>query len=836
MQYDLVFKDSSSRKLNNLQVSIRDNGHTYLLCCTFKHILSKCGLYIQDPLFVSKHFKEIASFDNTLFLETTNKKITFGNFLFVDNKKKELEAYQKYLSLQKNKCYQANIYSEEMNLKIKKCVDFSDKNLFRLNKSAEDKINIEDSGITFKKYIRKYSFDILENLSLNTNLIGMYLEEALSIQSDNKKALINQDRVSLSKSSNNLYNDKNGRFVQNNNKRILIDQNDISLFKSYSNLNKKDYSYSLNKKMVNMKYVNNSIGISKKVIDLKYVNPLLMVKDGYKNTSYSGDLININTAFKNVAFIKNLFVDTNNIPIRVLDLITINDCYKRIFIEGNEWISDMNKKVYLYDTIQIDKSPIDVYMEYKETKVDIRSKGIYLNDLLGISKGKAYKIDVNAIFRLEQYSRNVSLNEYLSRDYRDRNIALNEMVRVETTHKDVTKETTFQNANIDYLRKDVHLNRYKKPSFRDNFEFVTVIQGPWEDFDEEGGVDELLLPHKDHNYTHFLKEMINEDGTIKPEYITGYDHDKMQYRVKLPIENPVQIYNLLGREYLDLDVGFLSYFMTVLKARWRDKMYTYAAMNSLDAITDILEYLHHFFYTKYSKDEEKLAYTDRCLQLFRWYSEMAILNNSEYQLEFATKKIQVDYYNKTLNDFENMVIMNNMQISDNFILEPIDMTLPCNIIFVNTKKDIMPKLKLHFKLYNVNNQSSILIIDNDNNVTETNYNSGIHELDLELENKIEIKFEPTDINQTIAITSTDISNMPTRNFTLRYCGRVGDVNPILKEVCNMLLIDSEPEISDDNKKIVEDIAPATAAIYQMVRYYDMHHREKKKGKRLTIKK
>ena len=139
MQYDLVFKDSSSRKLNNLQVSIRDSGHTYLLCCTFKHILSKCGLYIQDPLFVSKHFKEMASFDKNLFLETTNKKITFGDFLFIDNKKKELEAYQKYLSLQKNKCYQANIYSEEINLKIKKCIDFSDKNLFRLNKSAEDK-------------------------------------------------------------------------------------------------------------------------------------------------------------------------------------------------------------------------------------------------------------------------------------------------------------------------------------------------------------------------------------------------------------------------------------------------------------------------------------------------------------------------------------------------------------------------------------------------------------------------------------------------------------------------------------------------------------------------
>ena len=83
MQYDLVFKDSSSRKLNNLQASIRDNGHTYLLCCTFKNILSKCGLYIQDPLFVSKHFKEMASFDKNLFLGTTNKKMTFGDFLFV---------------------------------------------------------------------------------------------------------------------------------------------------------------------------------------------------------------------------------------------------------------------------------------------------------------------------------------------------------------------------------------------------------------------------------------------------------------------------------------------------------------------------------------------------------------------------------------------------------------------------------------------------------------------------------------------------------------------------------------------------------------------------------
>jgi hypothetical protein len=55
-----------------------------------------------------------------------------------------------------------------------------------------------------------------------------------------------------------------------------------------------------------------------------------------------------------------------------------------------------------------------------------------------------------------------------------------------------------------------------------------------------------------------------------------------------------------------------------------------------------------------------MEHAQRCMQLFRWYCEMAILNNCEYELVFDTTKIAVDYYNKSLGDFENIMTFNNM--------------------------------------------------------------------------------------------------------------------------------------------------------------------------------
>ena len=265
-------------------------------------------------------------------------------------------------------------------------------------------------------------------------------------------------------------------------------------------------------------------------------------------------------------------------------------------------------------------------------------------------------------------------------------------------------------------------------------------------------------------------------------------------------------------------------------------MYTYAAMNSVDVIVDIMDYLYKYYSEKYDEDTIEYKYLLRCIQLFRWFSEMAILNNSEYEIHFGTKKIKIDYENKSLCDFYDMTILNNLQLTDNYVLEPIDRTLPSNIVFINNKKNIQPKLKLHFKLYNIGSKTSISIIDNNNNVTETNYNEGSYELDLELENKINIKYEPTDINQTFAIASADISNMPTKNFALRYAGKVGEVNKVLAELCERLLIDVNPNISEDDAEKIKDISPAAEAIYQMIRYYELHHKDKVKGKRLTIKK
>lgn len=680
-----------------------------------------------------------------------------------------------------------------------------------------------------------------------------YLKEQYTIEKHGVKAqeylknsLISKDIKPLELQHKAYYIFKSGSFLKRQ-------YEDYSVSKAGSYLKRQYEDYFVNKNIIDAFreykyfYINKGDKFTNREyrdISLYKENESINIDDNILNAALDGSAIQINEINYFAAnedkkmYIddKNYFVATDLDSIRMYDTFGIGTYDRNISYIGDLLNSHLeNKKLYMLEHEFMGKDNEGINLENHEfvhkdnesinlkdnvSMVELNSKGIFKDDdILGL--------------KVEKHSRVIEDELTLNKKY-------NEMKHVSEEYfiykKELKSETSknLEQPKIDYIVKEVHVNKFKdKKSFRDNYEFVSVINS-YEDWNEEvnnGLIDELLLPHKDYNYTSFLRELIDSDGKIKPEYITDYDASSMRYTVKLPIENPIEVYNYIGRDYIDLDVGFLKYFITLLESRWKASIYKYAAMYAVDVLSDMMEFLYDFFEKKYPHDEAKMKMAERCIQLFRWYSEMAILNNCKYEVEFATKKISVDYAHKSLNDFNNMTVLNNMTITDNYILEPIDKTLPCNITFVNTHKQQIPKLDLHFKLYNCNSQSSILITDNDNNVTETIYEPGIYDLNLELENKITIQYEPTDINQSIVISSASIANYPTRNFTVRYKGKLGDVNPILKDLFNKLLL-----VTDGEKAKVTNVAPATIAIYKMIEYFDLHHTDKLKGKRLTIKK
>ena len=227
-----------------------------------------------------------------------------------------------------------------------------------------------------------------------------------------------------------------------------------------------------------------------------------------------------------------------------------------------------------------------------------------------------------------------------------------------------------------------------------------------------------------------------------------------------------------------------------------------------------------------------MADADRCMQLFRWYCEMAILNNCEYELKFDTTKIAVDYYNKSLGDFQDILTFNNMEITDNYIIEPTDESQPCGLEF--TKDIVSPApYNLSFRLYNINTSSSISIIDDTGATEVKNYAPGIHDITIALKNKVIINHTPTDSNQSINVANIVIDNKTIRGFTVNYKGIFGEVNSVMQDLLSSMLIVGT--VSDAVKNQFKDVSPVTVAVDKIKQYFELHHEDKLKGKRLITK-
>lgn len=832
---------------------------------------SERNSYIYDEIFIKSDFKEFYNGNPLINVTIPTQKALeiYEQQEGVFTEYKDGIVLNKSLFVEVPNIREIELYKEE----------FVFKKLIATNDLSRDQQMLSREDITFQ------TIDTIERLEKSIRYHSLDIEDALSMSIDSKdidnkftdnfldtknrdlfyydnyfldtrnRPIYYLDSSFVSIDNRDLYCLEGNYNVEKYNEEISKISKDYFMFKDIKHLERQYEDYFISQAELHLERQYEDYFVDKNILEAfrQYQDVYVNTGDNLTNREYVTTTLNHSN--------KGINIDESMVNV-ILDGkdISIND--------KNYFVSNENKEMYIEDykknTVTTDPSGINTYdifgvgLDNRSIRYtgDLLNLGIHDYNLRILDSSFVSKDDieikledtlVNAALKAKGIFKDddiieVDLERYL--DINDDELTLSKryseikhidddcFIYKKELESDISKN--LDQPKVDYIVKEVHVNKFKeRKSFRDNYEFVSVINcyEDWSEDVDDGQIDELLLPHKDYDYTSFLKELINDDGTIKQQYITNYDRDSMRYIVTLPIENPIEVYEYIGRDYIDLDVGFLKYFITVLESRWKSNIYSYAAMYAVDVLTDMMEFLYDFFETKYANDAEQIKMTERCMQLFRWYSEMAILNNCSYELEFATKKIYVDYVNKSLSDFNNMTILNNMQITSNYVLEPIDKTLPCSIIFVNMNKQNIPKLDLNFKLYNCNSNSSILITDNNNNETETIYEPGIYELNLELENKITIQYEPTDINQSIAISSASISNYPTRNFTVRYKGRIGDVNPILRDLFNRLIL-----VTDAEQNTASDVAPATVAIYRMIEYFDLHHADKVKGKRLTIKK
>lgn len=845
-----------------------------------------------------KYTNEIFNIDN-MYFDNNNKNIYINNTLNSILKYSKKIGYEDILNINKNtrsifkydnSCnFSKNLrdifYLNNENISKNKYV-INTYDMFKWSSNINRKTNIDNDHIKISKqsrYIDIYDDEVFVNVihsdKRNSIFIPTYDKTFIV---NNKKTDFNKKMIMFNRKSVSVFETNGDALISKDNKAVykinnveitkyqsgivgyITDINvskynkDIYSFNNIAEINASKYSkevYCLNNIAIDLYnrnaaiYSDNSINLSKytknmsfnEVYDIQFskniknsfiIDIFPTFNKSWKNTMIDDEIILYNKSYKNSYMEYNVLEFSKN-PKRTsnLDDLLLFDKFPKNIISYNSDIefskkpkslfeadkcvnvSKINKNTFINkDLTKISKQDIDIFLNMNYISALKDSSEIYSSKIMCLYKNKYEMRTHNTEFNM--FREKVNFNVY-------DNISVNNKIY----------NTAIDDAQYTFTKdkKDTKLD-YDSP-------FITVMHydGDMKPDLGEGKIDELILPHNDFDYSNYLSRLINDDGTINMLYVKKYDSENDSYTVTLPVENPIDIYEDIGRKYVDLNTNTLEILIYIIRTLWKDNMFKYMTMSAQDSLKDIIVKADEYINKNYTLDKDRRYEFDRALQLFRWYSEMAVLNNCEYELKFDTKSESVNYITRDLGSLKEMIELDNMHISEDYILETIDTSKPCSVIFKNNKKNTFSNPILHFTLYNINTKSSISITDKENSTETIVYDAGMYNIEYELENEIIVDFNPSNQKQSIALAKISIDNIQLPSFSVEYKGVFGEMNSVMKELLKQLLVvgDTVPQNVQDKLK---DVTAVTSAVSKMQEYFEIHHKDKDKGKRIITKK
>lgn len=338
------------------------------------------------------------------------------------------------------------------------------------------------------------------------------------------------------------------------------------------------------------------------------------------------------------------------------------------------------------------------------------------------------------------------------------------------------------------------------------------------------GIDELILPHSDFDYTVYEESLILNE-TINPKYIKRIENGCIY--IRYPIENPIKPFADIATLYMDVAVNTFEYIIKKAYSIWRENIFTYSGMKPDAAVRDLVKQVYtnlelHFV------DDKELYQAYRVARLFRWYSEMSILNNSEYMLKLNCREVKPDYVKIDTTDIERIASFENLHLTSNLLIESRTIGTEASVSMSCEKYH---PIYLRAKMYVYDGYVECII-----NGKSTEYRDDYTELELEVpigESTLEVKFHPSNGNGKIQFSQFEISNYYIESYEIAYKGKIGESNKTIEYLISTLVI--AEDAMDNMQANIGSITPIANALDSMRQYFELHHEDKSKGKRLINK-
>lgn len=559
----------------------------------------------------------------------------------------------------------------------------------------------------------------------------------------------------------------------------------------------------------------------------------------------------------------NLYVDYKNIQItksKVKSFISTGCSFSKIsypmFITHFDWANKDSQKTW-FDT------QLDAYK---------KAQGAFLNDIFdenaGAIKGSRNIYTNNSIFvdkkdKMCYYDYNTTWSDKSSVDakiyaqmFSDKNNKEAHMLDCisPVIRKDldgfydygVFGNKAIQESHLFQTINDVHKKAYDTKIQPNDFgNWAWVYEDP-DPFEGGFGIDELLLPENDTKYEDF-EDIIFDKENMVPRHIVK-EVNENTFIAKYPIRHPLPKYKDVGIDYeksaikLDqfygIEVSVMHDVFLKFYRIWQAKIFEFGTMTMTQSVKLMLEYLYSwiFIYFPLEKVEQAL----RVFRLIRWYGETSIIQNSQYIVSYEYDTLESKLNTGTClipNDLDTQdtmyvdaalgVIRNNPAHINNG---------PAYVTFeVNNKKNSTFTFSLSNTIGSVNVYINDVLVD----IVSKSALNLTYDLPYTGDTNV-VKIEKPaahNLNSTFYIGNIKVPCCTFKELSIEFDPNLKAGNKPLNEIAKKMI--SYANLYEDKDAAYEIIRKGNLGVEgiqkQLQEYWKLHHQNKTKGKRLTIK-
>lgn len=492
----------------------------------------------------------------------------------------------------------------------------------------------------------------------------------------------------------------------------------------------------------------------------------------------------------------------NNIDKNVI-IISYSPNKKRTRIENVKGISMSDKSTALNDSMSLSKERINT-KTLESIPIENTNKNATFDEDIFING------DINIINKIDDMEVFDKINKNIASG---KNIFIIKESKLTKLYPKLKKFMSDKALKEVYLENGVFVrdNKYDQPDFK-----LT-------------GIDELILPYTDYDYS------ILEDQIIKDGKVIKYEkqlNDKT-FIITTPIKHPIPKYNKTGLEFININVSLLSYMIDITYNLWMKQIYKTADMDMKDTMQLLLDQLDTYISITLNEEYRPQGY--RILRLIRWYGEAAINSYAKYKVTLKYKPLDSALYTGDCQipyEFENMNIDTKM-----YTITNTQTNIPCSCTFdlynpVDSKVSFILQFNKGTATIKINNE----IVD----TVENGRNNLSYNIDKVIDNKpnkLQIFYDDKD-GGIINVSKVVLSDNLYDGYELEYEPFIGASNKAMDTLIKQLT--AYDNVYINNKEDIEKIAlnnyAVSDVITRLTNYFNLHHTNKTKGKRLTIKK